>query len=119
MKSSAPREGIPPAWRRPVVLALAVLLFCAGVLIRLSTDEASGHGKFGSGSLIRLGVVFAALWLAWPSLRRPATWLPPGMAIVILGGIGVLAVQPRLLPAVLPAVGLLLSVSAAVRFFRG
>lgn len=119
MSSSAPREGIPPAWRRPVVLALAVVLFCAGVAIRLSTDEASGHGKFGSGSLIRLGVVFAALWLAWPSLRRPATWLPPGMAIVILGGIGVLAVQPRLLPAVLPAVGMLLSVSAAVRFFRG
>ncbi|WP_237607154.1 hypothetical protein [Roseimaritima sediminicola] len=118
MKQRATIESVPARWRRWVILALAIVLLLAGVGLRLASDEASGHGQFGSGSMIRLGIVFGAIWLAWPSLRRPATWLPPGMAIALLALVGVVAVQPRLLPALLPAAGLLLTLSAAVRMFR-
>ncbi|SRR6056297_1219062 len=105
-------------WRRPVVLVLAIVFMIAGVMLRLSTEESSAHGSFGAGSLFRLSIAMGALWLAWPSLRRPATWLPPGMVIVILIGVGVVVAQPRLLIAALPAVGILLALSAVIRLFR-
>ncbi|QDS92297.1 hypothetical protein FF011L_10390 [Roseimaritima multifibrata] len=111
---AAPGTG----WRRPLILVLSIVLLAVGAFVRATTDESSGHWNFGTGTLLRLGLTFGALWLAWPSLQRPASWLPAGMPFLMLVGVGVIAAQPRLVVAVVPAIGLLFALSVAVRIFR-
>jgi hypothetical protein len=60
----------------------------------------------------------AALWLAWPSLRRPAKWLPPGLLAIVLVAVGACAVQPRLVFVLVPLVGGLITFAGFIRFFR-
>jgi len=74
---------------------------------------------FGVASLIRLSLVLGALWLAWPSIRRPAQWLPPGIATIVLVAIGACAVQPRLAFALIPLAGSLIAFAGFARYFRG
>jgi len=79
-----------------------------------------GFGSgFGGASLIRLSLVLGALWWAWPSIRRPARWLPPGIATVVLVAIGACAVQPRLAFALVPLAGSLIAFAGFARYFRG
>ncbi len=79
--------------------------------------EASGG--YGAASLIRISLILAAAWLAWPSLKRPASWLPPGIAAITLIAIGACAVQPKLAIALVPIVGGLITFAGFLRFFRG
>jgi hypothetical protein len=79
-------------------------------------DLASG---FGVASLIRLSLVLGAIWLAWPSIRRPAQWLPPGIALIVLVTIGVCALQPRLAFALIPLAGGLIAFAGFAKYFRG
>jgi hypothetical protein len=74
---------------------------------------------FASAAMGRMGLVMGALWLAWPSLSRPARWLPPGIAVACVLGLIVLAAQPRFVVFVLPAIGLLTFVASIARGFRG
>lgn len=79
--------------------------------------SASTHA-FVTAALLRVGLVLGALWLAWDSLKRPARWLPPGLAVAGVIGIVVVAAQPRLLLAIGPALGVLALLSGVMRIFR-
>ncbi len=68
--------------------------------------------------LTRLTLVMAALWLAWPAVRRPAMWLPSGMLAVVFVVFAVCVVRPQLAIALIPAVSLLIAFSAFLRFIR-
>lgn len=116
-------NAVETSWRRRVIGGLAlVMLVAGGVAYFTSVGEetlgsASAHA-FATAALVRVGLVLGALWLAWDSLRRPAKWLPPGLAVAGVIGIVVVAAQPRLLLAIGPALGVLGVLSAVMRVFR-
>ncbi len=110
-------ESKPVDPRRSIVLVLAVglLMICGWVTWRYGQ---AGSAKFVAAATGRIGLVMAALWLAWPSLRRPAQWLPPGFAIIGVVTLAVLAAQPRLIIVAIPAFGGLLALATIVRSLR-
>ena len=109
---SDPRDG-----RRALVLIISVVLLGTSAICHWNFGE-DGWARFVISSTGRVGLVMGALWLAWPSLKRPAAWLPPGFAVggVIL--IAVVAVQPRLVFVMVPAFGVLMTVASIARKFR-
>lgn len=124
--SDADRRGRPavPDPRRLLVGGLAVALLLAsasawwtGWLTAAVGSESSA--QFARASMARIGLVLAALALAWDSLRRPASWLPPGLAAAGVAGIAILAAQPRLILVVLPLIGVLTALAVVVKMFRG
>ncbi len=116
--SSAPENASD--YRRPFLLVLALTLLIAGGGLRLfSVDGAGGWQTAGSAMMFRMGIAFGALWLAWPSLRRPASWLPPGAAAATLVLLGAVAARPRLLPVLLPLAGGIATLAAIIRLLRG
>jgi len=116
MKDSRKHEP-PKDYRRTLVCVMSVALL-AGYGYGLSIDEESGF-KLASQMMGRIGLLLGALWLAWPSLRRPAQWLPPGMALACVLTLVALAAQPKLIVVAIPAVGALIALSAVVRSIRG
>lgn len=115
-KQAERKRTTPTDWRRLLVLVCAIGML-AGCLAMARYGE-GGSSNFASGAMGRIGLVLAALWLAWPSLRRPASWLPPGIAAAGVLALAVLAAQPRLIVAAVPALGALLAVAAIVRTFK-
>ena len=103
--------------RRRLVLLISIVLLSisAGVSWKFGDDSTARSAASGSG---RVGLVMAALWLAWPSLRRPAAWLPPSIAVGGVIALAVVAFQPRLIVVVIPATGVLFTLAAAVRAIR-
>lgn len=95
---------------------IALVLLAVGAWMRFHKGD-SAH-TFGSMSFLRIGIVFGVLWLAWPSLRRPAQLLAPGLMLLVLLGILVVAAQPRLILAVGPVVGVLVAAGAILRTLR-
>lgn len=75
--------------------------------------------QFVVSAMTRIGLVLGAIWLAWDSMRRPASWLPPGLAMVGVVGIVVVAAQPKLIFAIVPLLGGLAVLTSVVRVFRG
>ena len=107
-------QGQQASWRRTVVGFL-----CFTCLAFYVASYASGYGSgFGPEMLGRCGLVFGALWIAWPSLRRPANWLPPGAAILVLVGILVIAAQPRFAMVAVPIIGALITAGGVLAWFR-
>ena len=104
--------------RRWLVLAIAVVLLAVWAIATFVFQKDGGAGSFASAAAGRIGLVMGALWLAWPSLRRPASWLPPGIAVAGVGALVLLAAQPRLIVVAIPALGLLLAVATTVRVFK-
>lgn len=107
----------PRDLRRPLVLALSVSLLVVGGAIYVTAD--GDAAAFGANGMLRIGLVFGGLWLAWDSLRKPARWLPPGLAVLGVIGMAMVAAQPKMLIAVLPAFTVLLTVGSIVRAIRG
>ncbi|WP_235934781.1 hypothetical protein [Candidatus Laterigemmans baculatus] len=103
--------------RRVILLVLALLAIGAGLLFSLVEGLESGRA-FAAASMLRVGVVLFALWLALPSLRTPMAWLPPGLAALCLVAIMALAAQPKLILVLAPAAGMLLTLGWLVRSFR-
>lgn len=99
-----------------MVMCLSVGLLTGSLLCWLLTDKS--WSTFASAAMGRIGLVMGALWLAWPSLSRPARWLPPGIAVACVLGLIVLAAQPKLLVFVLPAIGVLTFLATIARGFR-
>ena len=97
------------------VIAIALLIICAS--IKLSGDQSASASLAASASG-RIGLVLAALWLAWPSLKRPASWLPPGIAVLCVIALAAIAAQPRLVVVAVPAVAALIALSTFVRAIR-
>jgi hypothetical protein len=100
-----------------MVLCLSIGLLLSAILAWWFGDKS--WSTFASAAMGRIGLVLGALWLAWPSLSRPAKWLPPGIAVACVLGLIVLAAQPRFVVFVLPAIGLLTFVASIARSFRG
>jgi hypothetical protein len=107
-------ESNSPDVRRIVVLILAVgLLVACGVL-----SWRYGPANVAAGGTGRIGLVLGALWLAWPSLRRPAQWLPPGFAVMGVLALVFLAARPRMIIVVIPALGVLLALGTIIRIIK-
>ena len=102
---------------RILVLVIAIAMLGGALAAWKYGDET--WSTFASAAMGRIGLVMAALWLAWPSLQRPARWLPPGIAVACVIGLMVLAAKPRLIFVVLPAIGTLTVLTGMVRGFRG
>ncbi len=107
------REPSSRFGRRTVVLVLAIGLLVGSVGLRVLDDESSN--VFASMAMARIGLVLGAVWLAWDSLRRPARWLPPGVAVAGLLGIAAIASQPRLAVVVIPALTALIVLGTFIR----
>lgn len=111
MKHSGNNANDP---RRILLLVIAIVLLatCAVVTGMFGND---GPARFVAAATGRVGLVMGALWLAWPSLKRPARWLPPGIAVAGVVALAVLAAQPRLILVAIPALGTLIAVTALLR----
>jgi hypothetical protein len=114
-KTNTPENSSDP--RRVLVLIIAVGLLVVSGWVTWRYGQA-GSAKFAAAATGRIGLVMGALWLAWPSLRRPARWLPPGFAVIGVITLGVLAAQPRLIIVAIPAFGALLALATVIRSFK-
>jgi len=107
------KTSSPPPLLLPLAIGLVVL---AIVVSQLKGDLIGG---IGAVSLGRTALLLGVVWMAWPSLRKPATWLPPGIAAVMLGAVIACAMQPRLVFVIAPLVGSLIAFAGFLRYFRG
>ncbi|WP_168565720.1 hypothetical protein [Crateriforma spongiae] len=114
--SSTARRSGGIDWMRHAVLLIAVILFVVAVVVRQS--ETAAGGQFFGAACFRIGLVFAAVWLAWDSLRRPARWFPPVALMAGLGVLAAIAAQPRLALVMIPAAGAIVAIGAVVRGMR-
>ncbi|XZE51398.1 hypothetical protein SH139x_003049 [Planctomycetaceae bacterium SH139] len=110
---------------RWLLLAIGVGGILGGLLLpayevanRETLSTAEGGLHMLGNSLLRIGIVMLALWLALPTLKQPLLWLPPGVAGLCLVMIGVLAAQPRLIVLILPALVVLISMRWVFRLLR-
>ena len=103
--------------RRITVGLLAGVLLVTSAALTYWQDQA-GASNFAASAAGRIGLVLAALCLAWPSLQRPARWLPPGIAVLCLGALVAIAATPKLVVVVIPALGMLTVLATFVRAFR-
>jgi hypothetical protein len=104
-------------YRRIMVLIIAIVLLLISGVVTWGYGP-DGSAKFLAASSGRIGLVMGALWLAWPSLRRPAQWLPPGFAILGVLALVVLAANPRLVVVAIPALGALLALATVIRVIK-
>jgi hypothetical protein len=108
------RRSPPIDYRRAVVGGIsALLLIISGYL-----KYAGRSSEFLNGPVGRIGIFMAVLFIAWPSLRRPMSWLPPGIAGIILIGMMVLAARPRLVTVILPVLAILTTAGFIARIFK-
>ncbi|WP_235033228.1 hypothetical protein [Rubripirellula obstinata] len=103
--------------RRRLVLVISVVLLIVSAFVSWQFGNDS-TARFAASASGRIGLVMAALWLAWPSLKRPAAWLPPGIAVGLVVALAVVAAQPRLIIVAVPAIGILFTLASVVRSFR-
>ncbi|MCO8120286.1 hypothetical protein NHH03_00960 [Stieleria sp. TO1_6] len=99
---------------------MALLLSITMLLLSLAAwwFMSGSSGQFAAAACGRIGIVMAALWLAWPSLKRPAKWLPASAPVIGVIALIVIAAQPRLILPAIPIVGGLITLSALARSFR-
>jgi len=116
--ASQPRDPM-----RGFVLFLTLFFAVLAAVIKVFWGEGNqavgSIGKVAPIGLARLAMVMAALWIAWPVVRKPAMWLPPGALVLGLIALGACVVQPRLAIALVPAASALIAFAAILRFFRG
>ncbi|QDV46443.1 hypothetical protein Enr13x_63520 [Stieleria neptunia] len=106
----------PPSDRRLMALVLAITMLIASLLAWWFGSGSTA--EFTAAACGRIGLVMGALWLAWPSLKRPAKWLPASAPVIGVIALVVLAAQPKLIIPAIPIVGGLITVSALARAFR-
>lgn len=104
-------------WRRIGVGVIAAALLIISASLTFFPGSA-GSAKFAASTCGRIGLVMAALCLAWPSLRRPASWLPPGIAVLCLIGLVAIAANRSLAIIAIPAIVALTVLGTFVRTFR-
>lgn len=100
-----------------MLLVTGTICIAFGLYFHFFADSESGS-KFASNSVLRVGIVLIALWIALPTLRRPLSWLPPGIVAACLIAIGVVAAQPKLIFVLAPAAGVLVAIAGFARVFR-
>ncbi|WP_246114379.1 hypothetical protein [Rubripirellula tenax] len=112
-RSSTDSPATDPRRLMVLVISIVLLVACGVVTWKFGSD---GSARFLSAATGRVGLLMAALWLAWPSLKKPARWLPPGIAVAGVIGLAVIAVRPQLALVVFPAIA---TVGAITVFVRG
>ena len=117
MTDIAKQNDQPPDHRRTIVLVLSIVLLLAYLFGLTSAED--GNFKLISEMMGRVGLFLAALWLAWPSLQKPAQWVPPGVAMLCLIGLVILAAQPRLRVFVIPVIAAAIAFGVVVKAIRG
>lgn len=119
-----PTDKIPAGdVRRTFAGGLSVTLLCASAFAYATSWLADWTGSQSTSDFIvsamtRIGLVIGAIWLAWDSMRRPARWIPPGLAVAGVVGIVVVAAQPKLIFAIVPLLGGLAVFTSVVRVLR-
>ena len=78
-----------------MILVLALVLLTTFAVIFWNEGQRGEH-KMLANAAGRVGLVMAGLWIAWPSLLRPINWLPPGIAVLGVIALGVIAARPAL-----------------------
>ena len=102
--------------QRAVILVLAVGLLIWGAIGEIKSDQI---GKsVSNAAILRVGFVLFACWIAYPIVRRPMAWLPPGATAFAVIFIGATVFNPKLLIVLIPLFSALLAFGAFVRFFR-
>lgn len=99
------------------MLALSVVLVSASIWMTYQLEQ-TGSIKALSAATGRIGLILGALWLAWPTLRRPASWLPPGFAMLGVLVMGIVATQPKTVFVIAPLFAGLLTLASILRAFR-
>ena len=100
-----PSSSPKPSFTRISLLAICLLLFVGGILLRYAELVEPGSRKFVADSLLKVSMVVGLAWLAAPQLERLG-WQRlrgTGLAIIIIVG-GITAVRPRfgaMVPSVL------------------
>ena len=115
------RSHRTPAWLSEPRRALALVISIAFAAIALAAwwyADGDSRKTFVAAACGRISIVLFALWLAWPSLKKPARWLPAGAPVIGVVALIVIAAQPRLIIPAIPVVGGLITLSAVVRAFR-
>lgn len=107
----------PTDFRRPMILVFAIVLLTTFAVIFWNEGQRGEH-KMLANAAGRVGLVMGGLWIAWPSLLRPINWLPPGIAVLGVIAIGVIAARPVLAVAAIPLVGAALFVTTIVRSLK-
>ena len=110
-------------WQQRAAMVMAVVLAGGAALLHLAPQEASGGATWVSGSMAKVAVLCAALWMALPQLKRLARTTGGPQ---ILWGLGILAavlvVRPRAIfaigPLVIAALGVLVTMRHASKWFR-
>lgn len=112
-----PQQKTSAGSRRTLALVGAVL---CGIAAGVSWTYNTGNGTsvFGVAVFARAAIVLALLWLAYPSLKRPLGWFPPVVIVVFLIGVGVMIANPKLLPAVIPLLGIAGTVLGILTWLR-
>ena len=119
-KAKVSRGGQSFDYRRAMALAMAIVLLTISAVAHFTSDSGTDSSRdFLIAASGRIGIVLAALWRAWPSLKRPAKWLPASAPVIGVIALIVIAAQPKLLLPAIPIVGGLIAFSAIVRAFRG
>lgn len=83
---------------RHILGILGLLLFFPGVLLYLCYPSIDPQ-QFYLGAMVRIGAVLCTLWLAHPQLSRIPGWMYQAVAASAL----VVAIRPKLIALVLPA----------------
>jgi cytochrome bd-type quinol oxidase subunit 2 len=95
----------PPAgdlrWRIGAIAL--VLLFLAGYLAwqEFFTPQADNQPAQWFAAALRVGLVMAAVWLAWPELRKLSPWFLGLLTVLLPITLIVIAKWPRYLPVFL------------------
>ncbi len=90
-----------PRWR---IGAIALLLLGLAAYLAWQENYApQGDNQPAQwlAAAIRVGVIMALLWLAWPDLRKLSPWLLGLLTVILPITLIVIAKWPRYLPAVL------------------
>ncbi|MCM2369312.1 hypothetical protein [Aporhodopirellula aestuarii] len=111
------------AFRRRLVGGVASILLIGAAIGHFSGAVAQWTGsvstsQFLLAAMTRIGLVLGAMWLAWDSLRKPVRWLPPGLAVLGVIAIVMVAAQPKLIIAILPMFGFVAVLTSVLRVFR-
>lgn len=115
-RKSSTQKHASPDMRRLMALAISIAMLVVALLAWWFLTDS--RGKFMAAACGRVGLVMGALWLAWPSLKRPANWLPASVPMIGVVALIVIAAQPRLIIPAIPLVGSLIAITAFAKAFR-
>lgn len=92
--------------RRHALGLIALALFIGGAIFAVGWSTPAG-AKSASGSMIKIGLVLGALWLAWPQVDRFLAKTPAWLMVTSLISLVLIVIRPITALLILPCLGLL------------